>query len=60
MAGANSYMDLVWLKRSAADWAFEMLNTAGVFVPLMEFYGYDWENSDFFYQEAGQPELACA
>ena len=57
MAGANSYMDLVWLKRSAADWAFEMLNKAGVFVPLMEFYGYDWENSDFLTRRQGSQSL---
>ena len=47
MAGENSYMDLVWLKRSAADSAFEMLNKANLFVPLMEFYGYDWEAGEF-------------
>jgi hypothetical protein len=47
MAGENSYLDLVWLERSAADSAFELLNKTGVFVPLMEFYGYDWENGDF-------------
>ena len=52
-------MDLVWLKRSAADWAFEMLNKAGVFVPLMEFYGYDWENGEFLTRRQGsQSSLA--
>jgi len=47
MAGENSYLDLVWLKRSAADSAFEMLNERGVFVPLMDFYGLDWEKGEF-------------
>ena len=47
MAGEHSYLDLVWLKRSAADSAFEMLNKANLFVALMEFYGYDWEAGDF-------------
>ena len=47
MAGENSYIDLVWLTRSAADSAFELLNNAGVFVPLMEFYGYDWESGKY-------------
>jgi hypothetical protein len=47
MAGENSYMDLVWLKRSAVDSAFEMLNKMNLFVALMEFYGYDWEAGTF-------------
>ena len=47
MAGKHSYMDLVWLERSAADSAFEMLNKVNLFVALMEFYGYDWEAGEF-------------
>jgi hypothetical protein len=47
MAGKHSYLDLVWLERSAADSAFEMLNKAEIFVALMEFYGYDWEAGEF-------------
>ncbi len=47
MAGKHSYMDLVWLERSAADSAFEMLNKVNLFVVLMEFYGYDWEAGEF-------------
>ena len=35
MAGKHSYLDLVWLERSAADSAFEMLNKAEIFVALM-------------------------
>ena len=53
MAGENSYLDLVWLKRSAADSAFEMLNQARVFVPLMDFYGYDWENNEYMTRRQG-------
>jgi hypothetical protein len=47
MAGKHSYLDLVWLERSAADSAFEMLNKAEIFVALMEFYGYNWEAGEF-------------
>jgi hypothetical protein len=47
MAGKHSYLDLVWLERSAADSAFEMLNKAEIFVALMEFYGYNWDAGEF-------------
>jgi hypothetical protein len=63
MAGENSYIDLVWLTRSAADSAFQLLNNAGVFVPLMEFYGYDWESGKYltraqYSQSSLAPEVA--
>ena len=58
MAGENSYLDLVWLTKSAADSAFDMLNNrARVFGPLMGFYGYDWENGDFSSRRQGSQSL---
>lgn len=47
MAGEHSYLDLVWLERSAADSAFDLLNKAHVFCPLMDFYGYAWKTASF-------------
>ena len=48
MCGENSILQLVWMLMTAVDSAFESLNDDhGLFVPLMDMYGFDWEKGDF-------------
>jgi hypothetical protein len=47
MAGRNSVVDLVWLRRIAGDQAVEMLNKHKLFGPLMDFYGFKWKDCNF-------------
>ena len=48
MCGENSILQLVWMLMTAVDSAFKSLNDDhGLFVPLMDMYGFDWEKGDF-------------
>ena len=48
MCGENSILELLCMFKTAGDAAFKILNDElGLFVPLSDMYGFDWENGDF-------------